>query len=95
MPKAHFLKTDPEPFQAVKARLKRFEIRVNDRDFKVGDRLVLLETEFTGHQMKTGFHPLRYTNEAVAVDVIHIMAGPTYGLGPGWVIMSITDPVSA
>jgi len=37
----HFLKTWAEYFEAVKSGNKTFEVRVNDRDFKVGDILVL------------------------------------------------------
>ena len=39
----HYLKTDPEYFQAVKKRKKRFEMRFNDRNYQVGEILVLQE----------------------------------------------------
>jgi len=54
--KTHQLKTAPEYFAEVIAGNKAFEIRKNDRDFKVGDALILREydiknpngTRFTG-----------------------------------------------
>lgn len=39
----HNLKTWPEYFRAVRNREKTFELRFNDRDFKVGDVLLLQE----------------------------------------------------
>ena len=39
----HTLKIDPEPFRAIVEGRKRFEFRQNDRDFKVGDVLMLKE----------------------------------------------------
>ncbi|MEF7566023.1 DUF3850 domain-containing protein [Bacillus infantis] len=39
----HQLKTHPEYFEAVNQGLKTFEIRKNDRGFKVGDPLLLRE----------------------------------------------------
>jgi hypothetical protein len=39
----HRLKTWPEYFRAIRNREKTFEVRLNDRDFKVDDVLVLQE----------------------------------------------------
>lgn len=39
----HELKTWPEYFDAVYRRVKRFELRINDRNFQVGDVLNLQE----------------------------------------------------
>lgn len=52
----HELKIDQEYFEAVKDGRKKFEIRKNDRDYKVGDILVLLEYDkyyeaFTGEKI--------------------------------------------
>lgn len=86
----HELKTDPEPFEAVRRCLKTHEIRLNDRDYAVGDLLVLKETEFTGQQMKPGIDrgalPLIYTGRECRREVSHIQTG--YGLADGWCILS-------
>lgn len=41
----HDLKIRPQYFEAVARGAKGFEVRVNDRDFKVGDHLLLREWE--------------------------------------------------
>ena len=81
----HELKTDPEVFQAAWDGLKTFEIRLNDRDFKVGDSLYLLETEHTGEEMRAGA-PLVYTGRTQMKVVSHVLTG--YGLAPGWCCLS-------
>lgn len=51
----HELKILPEFFKAVKKGKKTFEIRVNDRPYKVNDHLLLKEytgTEYTGEEIK-------------------------------------------
>ncbi|VTU44903.1 DUF3850 domain-containing protein [Variovorax sp. RA8] len=83
----HELKTDPEVFQASWDGLKTFEIRVNDRDFQVGDSLYLLETEHTGEEMRAGA-PLVYTGRTLRKVVSHVLTG--YGLAPGWCCLSHT-----
>lgn len=53
--KIHELKILPEYFEAVTSRRKQFEIRKNDRDFKVGDQLILKEwsqDDYTGDSYK-------------------------------------------
>ncbi|WP_029458197.1 DUF3850 domain-containing protein [Solidesulfovibrio alcoholivorans] len=84
----HELKTDPVVFQAVASGLKSYEIRLNDRNFRVGDRILLCETYHTGEDMKHGA-PLKYTGNKIAADIRHILHGPIYGLMEGWCILSI------
>jgi len=67
--------------------LKRWEIRLNDRGFNVGDKLILKETHYSGEEMKAG-KPLLYTGCEITFPVSFIMHGPCYGLKEGWVIMS-------
>ena len=77
----HILKTDPEAFDAIARGLKNFEIRRNDRDFHIGDTLILKETRFSGVEMQNGY-PLIYTGNQAGRTVKYIMHGPAYGLQP-------------
>jgi len=86
----HTLKTDSEVFQAVLLQAKTFEIRKHDRDFQVGDVLVLQETEHTGEEMHNGA-PLEYTRREYRAEVTHILDGPIHGLAAGWCILSIKE----
>tara|TARA_R110000772_G_scaffold266861_1_gene389926 strand:+ start:218 stop:493 length:276 start_codon:yes stop_codon:yes gene_type:complete len=85
----HTLKTDPEVFQASIAGLKDFEIRLNDRDFKVGDELTLKETTSTGDEIKNNIEPLIYTGREIKRTIKYILHGDNYGLSKGWVILSL------
>lgn len=42
MPRAHVLKTWPGPYKDTKVGVKPFELRINDRDYHVGDVLFLV-----------------------------------------------------
>lgn len=90
MSELHTLKTDSEVFQAVMDERKNFEIRRDDRDFKVGDRVELRETEFTGEEMNLG-EPLAYTGRTLGATINYILRGPIYGLSAGWCILDIAD----
>ena len=81
----HTLKTDREVFQAVRDGRKTFEIRLNDRAFRVGDTLILHETVHTGEEMRAGA-PLQYTGCELKKTVSHVLSG--YGLMDGWVCLS-------
>ena len=85
----HKLKTDTEVFQALVDGRRTFEIRFNDRNFKVGDELVLLETIYTlEEQMKHG-KPLLFSCNVLRKTVSYVLSG--YGLQAGWVILGITS----
>ena len=88
MNKTHELKTDPQVYDAVAFGGKSFELRLNDRNFKVGDTLLLRRTEYSGIEMNAGM-PLEFSGKESVWEVTHILHGPIYGLNSGWVIMSI------
>lgn len=88
----HELKTDPAVFDAVYRGAKTHEIRKHDREFRVGDTLLLRETEHMGSQMRAGF-PLVYTGREVRRAISHILTG--YGLQDGWCILSFAPEARA
>lgn len=59
----HGLKIAPEYFKAVKNGSKKFEIRKNDRDYNVGDILVLLEYDK---------YYEAFTGEKITVEIIYM-----------------------
>ena len=91
--KIHVLKTDPFMLDTICAGEKTFELRQDDRGFKVGDTLVLRETVSSAAQMRDGA-ALEYTGRELPVTVTYILRGPVYGLKDGWVIMSIATSYS-
>ena len=88
MSQVHELKTDIDMYTAVVQGKKTYELRFDDRGFKVGDTLFLNETLYTGSEMKQG-QPLVYTGRGFKTKIKHILRGPVYGLMDGWVILSI------
>ena len=50
----HELKILPEYYKAIESGRKIFEVRKNDRDFKVGDTVILREwdRDYTGNELK-------------------------------------------
>ena len=73
----HELKIFPEYFDAVISGKKTFEIRKDDRPFKVGDLLAL--NEYDGQ---------RYTGNSCLVYIDYILAAADY-VREGMVVMSI------
>ena len=76
----HELKTHPEPFAAVLDGRKRFEIRVNDRDFRVADHLLLREWDPATEQ---------YTGAQARFRVTYMSTGPDWRVPCGLAVMSI------
>ena len=79
MKKTHELKTWPEYFDAVSKGVKTFEVQFNDRDFQVGDRLLL--KEYSPNDKC-------YTGNKLHMDVTYILK-VFGGLPTGWVVMGI------
>lgn len=74
----HDLKILPEYFEAVSSGRKKFEIRRNDRNYGVGDTLIL--REWDGEN---------YTGEGVIRKVTYVLADYEKGLKPGYCILGI------
>ena len=64
----HSLKTWPEYFEAVVDGSKTFEVRDNDRGYRVGDTLLL--KEWAPHKTAVGG---RYTGREVEVTVTYVL----------------------
>lgn len=76
----HELKTLLEYFQAVVDGKKIFEVRLNDRDFKVGDCVILREFDATTNQY-TGRVSFKYQITYILENFV--------GLQPGYVVFGI------
>lgn len=74
------LKTWPVYFDALWSGEKTFEVRKNDRGYKVGDRLILREYDLVKEQ---------YLDREIHADVIYMLRGGRLGLAEGWCAMSI------
>ena len=76
----HVLKTWPEHFEAIVSGRKRCEVRFNDRDYRVGDSLILKE-----------WNPLdqSYTGRIVKKYISHILHGGEFGIQSGYVVLSL------
>lgn len=76
----HELKILPQFFDAVVRGEKTFELRKNDRGFRVGDRLIL--KEWNGKD---------YTGNEVTRFVNYILHDWGHGLQDGWCIMNLKE----
>ena len=76
----HYLKIKPEYYKDVECGLKKFELRKNDRNFQVGDILMLIKLDSEGNE----------TDQVIRVKVNYILKDcPQYGLKDGYAILGI------
>lgn len=80
MSRVHALKTWPGPFEAMRVGRKTFEYRQNDRDFQVGDCLVLQEYNPETDSL---------TRECLSMRVLYVLAGGQFGVPPKYCVMSV------
>lgn len=77
--KKHALKTYTIPFDAQWIGVKTYEYRKNDRDFQVGDLLMLYEWAMSDTE----------TGRCIDAVITHIGKGPDFGIRKNYCIMSI------
>ena len=77
--KHHYLKTETEYYQAVEKGTKRFEVRKNDRDFKIFDMVILYEV-VNGIPTGRTFDPM---------EIVYILPGGIYGIAPDYCVMQL------
>lgn len=86
----HELKTVPEHFKAVWRGKKTAEIRWNDRDFSIGDKLLLKEwlprkRAFTGREIETPITDILWLRRLIPLD---LSADRWVMLSIGWLLKS-------
>lgn len=85
MTQRHNLKTHPEPFCAVLKGEKLFEVRKDDRNFRVGDILDLMEW------VPSYDHHGHYTGRCISACVAYKTPGGQFGLPPDLCVMSLAN----
>ncbi len=78
----HALKTWPEYYKAVSDGIKPFEIRKNDRDFRVGEILLLQEWNPETKE---------YTRNEFEVIITYILQGGQFGIEKDFVVMGVKE----
>lgn len=79
-PIEHDLKCWPDPFEAMRTGRKPYEIRVSDRDYQVGDTLVLREWEPEPDWLDVTPPPGAYTGRVERRVVTYLTPGGAWGL---------------
>lgn len=91
-PIRHEVKSWPQLFAPIKDGSRPFDVRLNDRGFEVGDRLLLREWEptkkiFTGNQCGRTIISIAHAQDFPAA-----LTEPAAGaLRPGWVILGLKE----
>ena len=75
----HELKIYPQYFEDVISGKKKFEIRKNDRKYRVGDILILKEWD-----------NIKYSGREAKAEVIYLIDDKFVGIQPGYVVMGIS-----
>lgn len=79
-PAIHVLKTDVPIWEHVSRGDKNFEVRRNDRDYAIGDILVL--EEWRGEQ---------FTGQLCKRVVTYVLQGGRYGVQLGYVVLGLKE----
>lgn len=76
----HQIKAHPEPFEAMWLNRKPFEVRWDDRDYRAGDRLWVVE-----------FCPRTetYSGRGISCWITCVLTGEEWGLMPGYATLGL------
>lgn len=77
--KIHVLKLEQPFFDDVYNNQKEFEVRKNDRDFKLGDRIKFVE------------YPHQQFSKFVIKDVKYILEGGQHGIDKDYVVLGLKE----
>lgn len=83
----HELKTWPLYFREVKAGNKTFEVRKNDRGFKVGDQVLL--KEYSPENYFEHGDKAEYTGQILHREISYILPGGDFGIEKGFVVLGL------
>lgn len=78
----HHIKSWPPFFKASAKGIKPFEFRLNDRNYMVGDEVILQEWSPTTKQ---------YTGNTLSREITYILTDATWSMPEGWVILGLRD----
>ena len=81
-PATHELKVWPACFAAVESSAKPFDLRENDRNFQLGDLLLLREYEPESEQ---------YSGRTLTRWISYILHGGAFGLAEGWCVLGFRE----
>ena len=80
MPFTHELKVWPKYFNDIKSGKKKFEVRRDDRNFKVGDTLTLMEfSAISG-----------YSGRSIQRKIIYKLPGGEFGIHSGYCVLGLS-----
>lgn len=88
----HELKILPKYFKDVVEGNKTFEIRKDDRDYKVGDILILKEYDLSNLRKITEGNYTHYTCKKIVKKISYVLKDiPEFGLKEGYVLLGIKE----
>ena len=86
----HELKTHPQFFSMIVAGTKTFEVRKDDRDFKLGDELLLKEYTPMGFY-GDGVNDGKYSGRILHRRIDYILKGGQFGIEKGYAVLAISS----
>ena len=87
--RVHRLKTHPQMWAEVSLGVKTFEVRKDDRGFRIGDMLELMEWPVEGKECLCTRSSCMSRPAILRRQVLYILRGGEWGIEPGYVVLGI------